>query len=827
MAVKDEELERLEEQLRKYKGEVERLLKDRSEYLRVSAHQMKSPIATILFSVETLLGNYAGPLNSKQLRVVESIRNGSRDLQALIMDILELERFRTGEVELEEVDFTEICLEAVEELKEKIQSKDIKLLSDIPRKRLITRGHRVGLKHAVYNLMENAVKYSNRQGMVRFSVMFDEAGALIRTVVEDHGIGIPAQEQEKVFEEFYRAPNARLFDKHGTGFGMTLVKQIIDICGGGITLSSRENEGTTVTFELPLLEVGDPEEYASEKEKQYRRKIIVVGGVAAGPKAASRARRLDPNAKITVYEMGTFLAYAGCALPFYISGQLKRQRELFKSFSGLESATEFFRNVKGIEVRNLSHVTAIDREQKRIEYREVLTDRVLTEPYDVLVLATGSTPFIPDISGIDRKNIFVLHGVTDSENIKRSIANELAKEIVIIGGGKIGVETAEALTVSGARVTIVEKEGEILPFLDIEMAALVHRYLEQKGIRVVTGADVLEFMGGDRVESVRLYDLTLPADVVILATGFKPNTKLARDAGLRIGSTGAISVNEYLQTSDPCIYAAGDCAEVINAVAKKPFYLPLGSIANRQGRIAGSNAAGRKLRFRPVTGTTIIKVFDFHFAKTGLSERQARDNGFDPITVYVPGYDRDVFMPGAEMINIKMIADRGSRKLLGVQIVGLGDVDKRIDVASTVLAHDGKVEDVISLDLGYAPAHSQAMDSLITAAHVMENKLDGLFAGLAALDAKEFINTAKSCVCIDVRTPQEYEEERIPGVESIPLESLRRRIDEIPRDRGIVLVDDTGSEAYQASLILKAQGFSDVRILEGGLRMWPFRITRE
>ena len=826
MGKRDEELKKLQDQIEGYRREIEQLLGDRSEYLRVSAHQMKSPLATVLFSVDTLLGNYAGPLNGKQLRIVESIRNGSRDLQALIMDILELERFRAGEVELESVDFAEICIQSALELKDKIQAKDIDFVSDIPRQRLITSGHRVGLKQAVYNLVENAIKYSELGGTVRLSVTFDEGEGLIQTSVEDQGIGIPEEDQVRIFEEFYRATNARLFDKHGTGFGLTLVKQIIEICGGSITLRSREHEGTTVAFTLPLLEVKEPQT-SGEDEKSSRKSIVVIGGVAAGPKAAARARRLDPEARITVFEQGNFLAYAGCALPYYISGQLKRRQELFKSFSGLESATEFFRNVKGIEIKNLSRVTRIDRERREIEYQEILTDRLHTEAYDVLILATGSNPFIPDIPGRNLENIFVLHGITDSENIKRALANDLAKDIVIVGGGKIGIETAEALTVSGARVTIVEREPEILPFLDREMAALVRKYLEQKGIRVYTGVVVEEFHGEVRVQSVRMADHTLPADVVILSTGFRPNVQLAQESGLQIGKTGAVMVNEYLQTSDPHIYAAGDCAEVIHAVAGRPFYLPLGSIANRQGRVAGSNAAGLMKKFQPVTGTTVIRVFDYHFAKTGLSEVQAQENGFDPVTVYVPGYDRDSFVAGAELINIKMIADRKTRKLLGVQIVGRGDVAKRIDVASTVIAHDGEVEDIIALDLGYAPSYSQAMDIIIVAAHVMENKLDALFRGITAVDAQSVIDAKKSCTCIDVRSPQEYEEGRIAGVESIPLESLRRRIDEIPQDRDVILVDNTGAEAYQASLILSANGLSKVSILEGGLYMWPFRISRE
>jgi NADPH-dependent 2,4-dienoyl-CoA reductase/sulfur reductase-like enzyme/rhodanese-related sulfurtransferase/two-component sensor histidine kinase len=826
MTEKDAKIEKLQNELDKYREELSHLIKERSEYLRVSAHQLKSPIATILFSVDTLLGDYAGPLNSKQLRVVESIRNGSQDLQSLIMDILELERFRSGEVNLEKVDFTEISIQAIDELRDEIQAKNIDFISEIPRKILIISGNLVGLKHAVYNLLDNAVKYSERGSYIRYTVSHDEVKKSLSVKVEDSGIGIPEDEQRHVFEEFFRASNARLYDKRGTGFGMTLVKQIIDICGGTITIDSKENEGTSVALEFALLEAKDPAVWVGDGGA-YRRRIVVIGGVAAGPKAASRARRLDPEAKITVFEKGNFLAYAGCALPYYISGQLKRQRDLFQSLSGLESAAEFFRNVKGIEIKNLCLVSEINREHKTIEYREVLTERTFTEPYDALIIATGSKPYIPDIPGSDLRNIFVLHGMADSENIKGAIANNIAKDIVILGGGKIGVETAEALTVTGARVTIIEIEPEILHFLDMEMAALVRKHLELNGIRVLTNEEAKAFLGKDQVQYVKLSHLRILADVVIIATGFQPNIELAQKAGLKIGTSGAISVNEYLQTNDPSIYAAGDCTEVISAVSKKAFNLPLGSIANSQGRVAGSNAAGAKQKFNAVTGTTIIKVFNFHFAKTGLNEKQSVESGFDPVTVYVPDYDRDAFIPDAKMISIKMIADRKEGKILGVQIVGKGEVAKRIDVASTIIAQGGTVEDVVSLDLGYAPAYSQAIDIIIVAAHVMQNKIEGIFKGIGAFDAQSIINSKKRCTCIDVRSPQEFEAERIPGVVLFPLESLRRRIDEIPRDRDIILVDNTGVKSYQAALILQANGFKNVRILEGGMSMWPFQISRE
>lgn len=824
MSLSDRQIGYMKNQVNEYKQEITRLLNERGEYLRISAHQMKSPLATIMFSIDTLLGDYAGRLNAKQMRIVESIKRSTNELQNLILDILELERFRSGNVSLEPLNFTGLCVQVIDELREKIQGKNIQFKSDIPRLELVTNGNEIGLKHAVHNLIENAVKYSHRDGIVRFSLEYDEKKKIIIMKVQDRGIGISDEAQKHIFEEFYRAPNARIFNKIGTGFGLTIVKQIIKSCGGNVTLRSKENEGTTFIAHLPLKEV---KESTFAREKVKRKRIVVIGGVAAGPKAAARARRMDPHAKITVFEKENFLAYFGCALPYYISGKLKNQRDLFMKHTKFESETEYFREVKGIEIRNLCEVTSINRDQMSIECREVLSDRVFHESYDKLIIATGSNPDIPPIQGVNLGNIMVLHGIADSERIKVAIANSTSKDIVILGGGKIGVETAEALTASGGRITIVEKEPEILPFLDPEMAALVKLHLERRGVRIITNETARAFYGKAKVEYVQLSSFKLPTDLVILATGFKPNIDLAKEAGLKIGSAGAISVNQYLQTSDTSIYAAGDCVEVMHIVSGKPVNIPLGSLANRQGRVAGSNAAGKKQKFGPITGTTVIRVFDYNFAKTGLNEREAEKAGFTPVSCYLPDYDRDPFIEEARMIHIKMIADKSTKRLLGVQIVGEGDVAKRVDVSASVIARRGQVGDVISLDLGYTPSYSQAIDTIISAAHVLENKLEGVFRGITAYDTEKVMKLKRECVCIDVRTPQEFEEERIPGFELIPLESLRRRIDEIPPNRSIILACETGVRSYQASLILRANGFKNVSVLEGGLRMWPSRVSRE
>lgn len=827
MSENGEEVNELKDEIKKCKDELKQLVEIRNEYLTVSAHQMKSPLATISFSLDTLIGEYAGTLTSKQLRLIESIKKSANTLQNLIRDILELERFRIGQVESERVDFLEICMQSIEELRDYMQEKDIYLEINLPHKVLITNGHKIGLKQVIYNILENAVKYSNNNSKVSFTVGYDEGEKTITGIVKDQGIGIPESEQGHIFEEFYRAQNARRFDRTGTGFGMVIVKQVLDFYGGRIKLSSKENEGTRITFSLPLVEIKD-REISLQEEMMQRKKIVIIGGAVAGPKAASRARRLDPNAKITVLEKGYFLAYAGCALPHYVSGQIKNQKDLSVAITGFQGASEFFRNVKGIEIKNRCEAVKIDRTEKNIQYKDEATNQVFSIPYDTLIVTTGSAPIIPDIKGVDLLNIFVLHGIHDSEKIKHALANDTAKNIVIIGGGLIGVEIADALTVSGARVTIIEKENQILSFLDTEMATLVEKHMEHKGIRILKNEVVNAFLGEKRVEYIQLSDLKLSADLVILAVGIKPNIKLAKQAGLKLGSTGAIAVNEYLQTSDPSIYAAGDCAETFHAVLNKPYYLPLGSIANREGRIAGTNAMGMRNKFSAVSGTIVIKVFDYHIAKTGLSEEEARRNGFEPVSSYVSEYDKERYIPGSKIINIKMTACRKTKKLLGVQIVGEGDVAKRIDIAAMVISKNGKVEDILSVDLGYAPHFSNAMGAIIVSANVLQNKLNGLFEGVSAHEVQSLLqNKGKEYVFLDVRTPQEYEEEKIPGFDLIPLENIRTRIDEILPNRKIILASVTGTRSYQAALILKANGFQDVKILEGGLRMWPFKVSRE
>ncbi len=823
-----DDMKELRERVERLQSEIDRLKRGRNEYLRMSAHQLKSPLSTISFSIDTLLKEYAGRLNWRQLRVIESIKNSTNNLQSLIHDILDLEKLRSEKMDFENLDYLKICTEAVDELHRKIEERAINLEINMPHRMLVTYGNQIALKQVVYNLLENAVKYSFKGGEVNFTVEYDDREKIIISVIRDKGIGIPEDEQQHLFDEFYRAPNARIFDKTGTGFGMAIVKRVLDLCEGSIEVWSRENEGMRVTFILPLVKVGDKPSMLHKKSGPHK-KIIIVGGVAAGPKAASRARRLDPDAEITLFEKGRSLAYAGCTLPYYISGMIKSRKELSFAMSGSYDVAGFFRKVKDIDIKNLTEVVSIDRKNKTIQYKDLVTERVSSEAYDALVLATGSSPILPNLEGIDYPNVFKLHDIQDAEKIKLALINETAENIVIIGGGLIGIEVADVLTVSGARVTIVEGENQILSFLDPEMAALVERYMIHRGIRIIKGTHIKAFKGRDRVKYILLPGQKLNADIVILALGVKPNVELARKADIKIGPTGAIAVNEYLQTSDPSIYAIGDCAETRHILLDKPYYLPLGSIANRQGRTAGANATGMQYSaFEPIAGTIIFKVFDLHIGKTGLNEKEIAEVDCEPVSCYVPQYDREHFIPGAEIINIKMIACKKTRKLLGVQIIGRGDVSKRIDIAAMTISRRGTIDDILSVDFGYAPAFANATGAIVVAANVLRNKLDGRFEGVSAETVQNLLkSTKKQPLFLDVRSVDAFEEGRIEGVRFIPLETLKTRMDEIPKDKDIILICDTGARSYQAALILKSNGFEKVRILEGGLSMWPFKISRE
>jgi NADPH-dependent 2,4-dienoyl-CoA reductase/sulfur reductase-like enzyme/rhodanese-related sulfurtransferase len=556
-------------------------------------------------------------------------------------------------------------------------------------------------------------------------------------------------------------------------------------------------------------------------------KIVIIGGVAAGPKAASRIMRMRPDADITVIEKGSFLSYAGCGLPYYISGEVKQQRNLMETPAGAVRDAAFFLSVKNVKVRNGTEALEIDRPNKRVRSRVLATGEELWSSYDKLVLATGASPFIPKIPGVNSRNVFTLHGVYDAEGIKGILAEHLAKDVVIIGGGLIGVEATEALATHGCRITIVEMLPQILNMLDWEIARLVEKHMESKGVRVLTGTKALALENrdgkSDSVTHVRTDKGDLPADMVILSIGVRPNMEVAEKAGLMIGArTGAIQVDDHMRTSDADIYAVGDCVECKDRLTGLPCFVPLGSTANKQGRVAAINICGGNESFPGILGSTVCKVFDFCVARTGLTEAGAKSLGYDVVTATAPGPDKAHYMPTSKPLLMKIVADKKTGKLLGVQATGPGEGAKRIDVAATAITAGMRLDDVAGLDLSYAPPYAPAIDNLITAVNVARNKRDGYMIGISAESVQHKLQRGEDFVFLDVRSPQEHAQVRLPKSTLIPLGALRKKLSELPKDKEIITFCAISLRGYEASLILRAAGFTNVKVLDGGVAMWPY-----
>jgi NADPH-dependent 2,4-dienoyl-CoA reductase/sulfur reductase-like enzyme/rhodanese-related sulfurtransferase len=551
-------------------------------------------------------------------------------------------------------------------------------------------------------------------------------------------------------------------------------------------------------------------------------KVVIIGGVAAGPKVASRIVRLIPDAQVTVVEKGKFLSYAGCGLPYYVSGVVKEQSELMCTPVGVVRDSVFFQKVKNFRAMNQTEAMEVDRSAKRVRVRDVTSGEESWLDYDKLVLATGAAPVIPPVPNVDLKNIFTLHGIPDTEGIKEMLSEGKARDVVIVGGGLIGVEATEALVEKGCRVTAVEMLPQILGMLDWEMAELVRRHMESHGVKVLTSTKVESFEGNGRVTGVVTNQGRLPADMVILSVGVRPTVKLARDAGLEIGTTGAIKVDQHMRTSDPDVYAAGDCVECTDLLTGQPCFVPLGSTANKQGRVAANNICDVDDVFPGVLGSTVCKVFDYCVARTGLTEVAARKQGYDVVSAMAPAPDKAHYMPQAKPLLLKIVVDKKSRRLLGVQATGPGAGDKRIDVAAMAITAEMTVDQLANADLCYAPPYSPAMDNLITAANVARNKLDGRMVGVSPIEVHRMMKDETDFVFLDVRSPAEYEKVRLPKSTLIPLGALRNRLDELPKNKEIVAFCKISLRGYEAGLILKAAGFEKVRVMDGGVAMWPF-----
>ena len=555
--------------------------------------------------------------------------------------------------------------------------------------------------------------------------------------------------------------------------------------------------------------------------------VLVIGAVACGPKAASRLKRLMPQAQVTMIEKGDLISYGACGLPYYVEGVFTDIDELVKTPVGVARSAPFFEAIKGVKVLTGTEALRIDREKRSVRVKALKTGKEQDLFYDKLVLATGGSPMRPPIDGLDLGNVWFMTHPSDAESLDRAISKQGLKSVVLVGAGFIGMEMAEALSRRGLSVAMVEMMGQVMPgLLDADMAELAAKPLRQNGVEVFLGERVVGIDGNGKVSKVRTERRTLGADAVVIAVGTRPNTQLARDCGLQCGH--GIIVNEYGQTIDPDIYAGGDCAEnrYVHPVMGGNLYVPLGSTANKNGRCIANHIAGMPTPSGGISCTSIVRVFDHTIGRTGMSEKQARSLGLPIETAIWAGPDMPHYMQTANPLVIKMIADRRDRKLLGVQVVGMGEGARRLDVAAAVVLFGGSVDQVADIDYAYAPPFSPPLDPLAVCAHLMMNKLDGIARGISAAAAKQRLE-AGNVVLLDVRTPAEVAEVNLP-YESvhIPLGALHGRLEELPRDRDILAYCKVSMRGYEAQLILNAAGFDRVSFIEGGVVGWPYELLQ-
>ena len=540
---------------------------------------------------------------------------------------------------------------------------------------------------------------------------------------------------------------------------------------------------------------------------------LIIGGVAGGATVAARLRRMDEKANIILFERGKYVSYANCGLPYYIGDTINNREKLFVQTA--KGFTDRFR----IDIRTEQEVTAIRPDKKEVEIKNLSTGETYTETYDKLVLSPGAEPLRPGIEGIGSKKIFTLRNVPDTDTIKNYVNTENPKRAIVVGGGFIGLEMAENLYDLGIQVDVVEMANQVMAPLDFSMAAIVHRQLTDKGVGLHLEDGVSRFEEKDGGVTVHLRSgKQIATDMVLLSIGVRPETKLAKDAGLAIGERGGIAVNDYMQTSDADIYALGDAVEVRHLVTGQPALIPLAGPANKQGRIVADNIVfGNKEKYPGSIGTSIAKVFDLTVAAAGANAKLLQQNNIPYISSYTHGASHAGYYPGAVPLSIKILFAPENGKLLGAQIVGFNGVDKRIEMLAQVIQRGGTVHDLAELEHAYAPPYSSAKDPVNMAGFVAENILN---KKSRIIQWRELAELPADTIRIDVRTHDEYKLGTIPGFINIPVDELREHLDELPKEKPIVVTCAVGLRGYLAYRILVQNGFKHVRNLSGGYKTW-------
>jgi len=551
-------------------------------------------------------------------------------------------------------------------------------------------------------------------------------------------------------------------------------------------------------------------EAAAEKK---RLKLVIVGGVAGGASAAARVRRLNEDAEIVVFERSGYISYANCGLPYYIGGSISDAEDLT-----LQTPESFYNRFR-VKMHVRHEVTAIHPERKTVSVRKLETGEEFEESYDKLLLSPGAKPTMPALPGRELERVFTLRTVEDSLRIREFVVEKQPKSVILAGGGFIALELAENLRELGMEVTILQRPKQLLRPLDSDMAAFVHTQFRKHGVRLMLGHEVLGFEEAEGGVSVLVKDSqTLKADMVVLAIGVTPDTQLAKDAGLKLGIKGSILVNEYMETSQPDVYAVGDAVQVKHFVSGEDTLLSLAGPANRQGRIAADNICGGRSRYAGSQGSAIVKLFDMTAAVTGINESAAKAAGIAFEKVFLSPASHAGYYPGGKVMSMKVLFEKGSGRLLGAQIVGYDGVDKRIDVLATAIHAGMRAAELAELDLAYAPPFSSAKDPVNMAGFMAENIQNGLLKQFF-WDEVDSLPRDGSVTLLDTRTAKEYARGHFDGFVNIPVDELRERIGELEPGKKIYVNCQSGLRSYIACRILAGHGF-DCYNFSGGYRVY-------
>ncbi|MBP2636679.1 MAG: CoA-disulfide reductase [Firmicutes bacterium] len=541
-------------------------------------------------------------------------------------------------------------------------------------------------------------------------------------------------------------------------------------------------------------------------------KIVIIGSVAAGTSAAAKARRNNEEAEIKVFDADEDISYSSCGLPYYIGPEIEEREQL------VPRDANFFKQKYNVDVYTKHCVLEIQPQTKVLTVKNLISGQVFAESYDRLVIATGAQAVVLPIEGSSKANVFSLRNVVSADSIRKHVLTAKPDTAVIIGSGFIGLEMAENLAARGITVTIVELAAHVMPVLDEDVAVYVQDYLKEKGITVIVNDSVVRMAGSQEVDTVILKSgQELAVGLVVMAVGVKPNVELARAVGIAIGATGAIAVNTKMQTNFPDIYACGDCVESYSLITGKPFYRPLGSTANKMGRVAGDQITDGSLEFRGGLGTGIFKVFDMAVAQTGLTEKEAKREGYEVVVCHNIKPDKAEYFGGQDMI-IKAVADKKTGKLLGAQIVGKAGVDKRIDVLVTAITFGGKAEDLFHLDLAYAPPFSTTKDPVMYTGMILDNALKAGRNLITPEELKKKIETGEEIQIIDARVAKQYQAGHVTDAKNIPQDSIRQELAAIDKEVPVVTYCNKGVTGNAAQNILLNCGFKQVFNLSGGYK---------